>query len=448
MKDLLDNIFGIVLIPICLGIVGFITWFLFRNVEFNVWPVVSIALLLLPLFLPYVLFLLTFDRWREFIWTRNVLKAGRVTLRIKVPPEVFKSPQAMEAVFIQIHNTSKADNLMEAYIDGKHPLSNSFELVSIGGEVRIYANVPRKAVKNLLESQLYAQYPGIEVEEETIDYAAEFQWNPDEMDLMSFHLVKAEEDVIPIKTYIDYGLDRMPKEEEKIEPMAPMIEFLSKVKPHERVVYQIICTPHVKRSFSLGTSLKEQGTWKKDAQAKINEILQRDDKRNSLKNEDDNESRPMLTMGERDLVSAIERNSGKLAYNVGIRAMYITLDKTQFDSGMMGPLLKSFYPYDDENRNKIGVRWKTDFDYMFFEDFSGTRKQARKKQELEHLKLRVYDAGNGKANDIHQPKIMSAEELATIFHIPGRAVLTPGLGRIPSAMGTAPGNLPIGDFSQ
>jgi hypothetical protein len=309
-------------------------------------------------------------------------------------------------------------------------------------------NVPRKKIKDILESQLYAQYPGIEITEEPIDYAAEIQWKPDEMALMSFHLVKATDEVVPIKTYIDYGLDRMPKEEEKYEPMTPMIEFLSKTKPHERVIYQIICEPHVKKEFKLGTSLRTKETWKKAAQVKINKIMNRDENGLAKKAEDpeDRDDRPMLTTGERNLVEAIERNTGKFAYRVGIRAMYVTMDSTQFNPDIIAPLLKSFYPYDDENRNKIGVRWKTDFDYMFFEDFTGNRKKARMMQELEHFKMRVYDAGDGRVNDIHQPTVFSVEELATMFHIPGRSVVTPQLSRVSSTRGNAPDNLPIGDY--
>jgi len=39
--------------------------------------------------------------------------------------------------------------------------------------------------------------------------------------------------------------------------------------------------------------------------------------------------------------------------------------------------------------------------------------------------------------------VMSTEEIATIFHIPSRAVETPTLGRIQSATGEAPANLPV-----
>jgi len=447
MGDLFDNIFKVLVIPVCFAVMALIWWLILRDTNINLLPALTFALFLLPLVLPFALFYLTYDRWVDYVYTKFKYKNGRATVRIKLPNEVFKSPEAMEMVLRQIHNSSNSDNLMEAYLDGKQPIVNSLELVSIGGDVRFYANVPRKTIKNLLESQLYAQYPGIEVIHEEVDYAAEFQWDPDNMDIMSFHLVKAGDEVLPIKTYIDMKLDQLPKEEEKVEPMSPVIEFLSSLEPHERVVYQIICKPHVKQSFALGTSLKDNPTWKKAAQKKINEIMYRDENRLSIRSEDDEQpdARPSLTMGERDLVAAIERNTGKHAYSVGIRATYITMNKN-WSEGIVSRLLKSFFPYDDENRNKIGVRWKTAFDYRMFEDFSGNKQIARKKHELEELKKRSYFQGYGKVNEIHAPTVMSVEELATMFHIPGSVVITPALGRIPSTTGTAPGNLPVGEL--
>jgi len=40
-------------------------------------------------------------------------------------------------------------------------------------------------------------------------------------------------------------------------------------------------------------------------------------------------------------------------------------------------------------------------------------------------------------------KIFTAEELATIYHLPNNAVVTPGLTRITSNRGDAPANLPV-----
>jgi len=443
MKDFFDSAFSVVLIPICFGVIAVVWWVLFRNTDWSLATTLGFALVVLPLFLPFVLYYLTYDRWMEFVNTMFGYEQGRTTLRIKLPQEVLKSPEAMESVFAQIFNPNGSDTLWQAYIDGKCPLVSSFEIVSIGGDVRFYANVPKKKIKNALEAQLYAQYPGIEIEEELLDYTAEVQWQEGEMDLMSFHVVKKNDDILPIKTYIDYGHDKTPKEELKFEPMAPLIEHMSKAKPHERLYVQILCTPHAKKEFK-GGSRVTKGTWEKDAEAKINDMLKRDKPPSADPDEPDD--RPTLTMHERDTVAAIERNVGKYAYEVGIRAMYITLDATQFDGEMIGPMLKSFSQYDILNRNGLAVRYKTEIDYAMFKDYSGGKQKKMKMDELEAYKMRTYTIPDTPKDQAHQPKIMSVEELATIYHIPGSSVLTPGLSRIPSTRRNAPSNLPTGEL--
>jgi hypothetical protein len=348
----------------------------------------------------------------------------------------------MESVFAHIHAPNNTDNHRQGFLEGKHALTTSFEIVSIGGEVRFYVNIHQK-IKDLLESQLYVQYPGIEIEEELIDYTAELQWDPEKLFLMSFHVTKKNDSIYPIKTYIEFGHDKIPKEEEKFEPMAALIEFLSKAKPHERIFIQVLCTPHAKRNYTSGL-LHKKVTWEAEGLAKINEMMGRDEKKQSEMEETD--SRPMLTMGEKDTVSAIERNCSKAAYDVGIRTMYISLDTDKIDGAKIAPTFGSFRQFNVIGRNELTPRWKTDFDHAWYEDFTGSRVMARKKLELEEYKKRSYYAGEGKANAGHQPKTMSVEELATIYHIPGSSVLTPGLSRVTSNRRNAPSNLPIGNL--
>jgi hypothetical protein len=345
----------------------------------------------------------------------------------------------MENVISQIHNVNTPDNLMQTYIDGKHPLTFSFELVSTGGEVRFYMNVPTKKTKNALEALLYAQYPGIEVIEEDIDYTDEIPWDPERYEYMSFHMGKKDDDIFPIKTYIDFGMDKLPKEEEKFEPMAAMIEQLGKVKPHERLWIQILAIPHVKKNFKNG-SFTEIPTWDKKAVTKINEMLKRDQRPDP--DSESFERAPMLTMNERDKIAAIERNVGKYAYEVGIRWLYIT-ETGKFDGDIISPIIRSFAQYDIIGRNGIGVRWRTDFNYKMFSDPSGRRIRRWKEQELAYYKSRYYYHRERVSGD-DAMKVFSSEELATMFHIPGTSVVTPSLPRITSARKEAPSNLPTG----
>ena len=438
MKDLVTTLFGAIGGPLVLLIGLGMMYFVFTRLGINLEPIVSIVIALTPIWLPVTLFYILYERWMDYVRLKFALENGRTTLRIKLPQEVFKSPEAMESVFAQLHNPNGPENLWQAYLDGKSPLTLSFELVSIGGEVRFYANVPTKKMKNAVEAQLYSQYPGIEIVEEPIDYASEITWDQNKYDMMSFHIVKKEKSIFPIKTYIDYGLDRMPKEEEKFEPMAPMLEALGKAAAHERLWIQFLLKPHAKKNFKTG-DMSESGTWEADAKVTINEMSGRNTKKLGP---NEGEEQVRLTAGERDTIAAIERNVGKYAYEVAIRAMYIT-EVSKFDGEKIGLLLKPFSQYDILGRNGLGVRWRTDFDYNWFSDWNGKKKIALKKKELDLYKKRSYDDGD-KKNHVDAPKVMSVEELATIFHFPNKVVMTPGLPRIESTRREAPSNLPTG----
>ena len=436
MGDIFKLLFSIIAGPVLI-VLGFLVFrYTLVKMGIDLEPIISMAIAILPLFLPFILFFLLHEKWMDFVHQKFIADNGRTTLRIKLPQEVLKSPEAMEYVFSIIHNPSNADNLWQTYIDGRHPLIFSFELVSIGGDVRFYINVPTKKTKNIVEAQLYAQYPGIEISEEMIDYASEIVWDPKRWEMMAFHLGKKEDQVFPIKTYIDFGLDKQPKEELKFEPMAAMLEQLSTAKPHERFWIQILCKPHVKQNFKSG-SLHTKPSWEVDVFAKISEMLGRDPKKKTGPLEI--EAQPRLTAGERDTVAAMERNVGKYPYETALRYMYIT-PIGKFDGNAM-LMLKTFSTYDIIKRNGIGVRWRTDFDYNWFSDWSGKKKIKLKKEELEDYKKRVYTVRE-KISKVDEMKIFTTEELATIYHIPGSSVITPGLSRIPSARREAPPNLP------
>jgi hypothetical protein len=431
----LSNSFGG---PIFL-LLGFVVmYYTFKTANVDPIPMLTILVLLSPIWLPLSMFYIVFERWMAYVRLKFDDDCGRVTLRIKLPQEVFKSPEAMENVLHQVANSGKATNLMEAYIDGKYPATHSFEIASIGGEVRFYINVPIKKAKNLVESQLYAQYPGIEITEEPIDYTSEIKWDPDKYNLMSFHFTKDNDQIFPIKTYVDWGLDKLPKEEEKVEPMAPLLEYLGNAKPYERLWVQILAIPHNSQGFAQGELFKKQN-WAAEAKVKIDELMGRDKNKSGPA---EFEAQPRLTTSERDTIAAIERNVSKPAYEVAIRIIYIS-DKDKFTGEVVTAMLRSMAHYEVVGRNKIGLGWRTDFDYNFLQDRSGRRRLALKKRELDYYKMRYYWSYSQRSG-ADQMKVMSVEELATIYHVPGSAIATPSLSRVESLRRDAPSNLPTG----
>jgi len=440
MLDLIKALFNIVAAPVIIIIAIVVMRFTFTTMGIDPEPVMSILIATSPLWLPFLLFYLMFDKWMGFVHLKFEENQGRSTLRLRLPAEVFKSPEAMENVLAQVHNVQSADNLWQTYIDGKHPLNLSLEIVSIGGDVRLYINCPSKKVKNSVEAQMYAQYPGIQVEEEAIDYTNAVTWDPETYDYFTVHMGQKGEQVYPIKTYIDFGMDKLPKEEQKFEPMAAMLEQLATIKPYEHLWVQFICKPHTKKNFKTGY-LHAHDSWEHEIQAEIDKIMGRS---HDKKGPAELENQPRLTTGERDTIESMERNMGKYAYEVGIRWTYIT-KKGKFDGNLIAPTIRTFAQYDLIKRNGIGVKWRTDFDYNWFSDWSGKRKTKYKRKELANYKRREYFVRDYPRKS-DAPMIMSVEELATIFHIPSSIVMTPGLSRIASTRKEAPPNLPIANY--
>jgi hypothetical protein len=429
--------------PLLMVLAVILMYWILTRIGIDLSTALSFAILFSPIWLPFFLFFLTFERWQYYVRTKFVVNQGRTTLRIKLPQEVFKSPEAMENIFTQSFYQNKPYNLMLAYIDGRHPLVNSYEIVAHNGEVKFYVNVPTKKFKNMLEAQFYAQYPGVEVLEEPVDYAAEVKWDPKKWEMMSFHIVKKDEDVMPIKTYVDLGLDKMPKEEEKNDPLAPLIEHLCQAQSHERIWIQILTKPELKTRFGTG-DLSKYEMLSSRAKKKIDEIMQRDKPASKVPTDEETSNYTVLTPGERNLVEAIERNTSKYAFHTAIRAMYIVDSEAgKFRGDMITGLLKAFTQHDVIDRNEMGTRWRTDFDYPFISDPTGRRKEKYKQWELEDYKKRYYYPRDyvGHADKM---KVMSVEELATIYHLPGKVILSPGLSRVTSQKREAPANLPVG----
>lgn len=388
-----------------------------------------------PLWLPYVLFHLFFHLWMEYVQLDYDLRQGRTTLEIQFPQEIFKSPLAMEMVLSQLYQTATPDNLIETYWDGKHPPQFGLEIVSDGGRLHFYVNTPIKKYKNMWEAQLYAQYPGIIIQELPLDYTAAVPWEPERFSYFSIHYRLKKPNPYPIKTYVDYGLDKDPKEEFKVDPITPTLELLGSIGPKEKIWFQYLISVHRESQFKTG-SLYAHPDWQGDILSEINKLAQRDDKK---KGEVEFESAPRVTPGERDTIAALERHSGKLAFNTKIRTMYVAEEEGKAMFGeRIGAMISVWRAYEDLRRNGIGAAWRTDFDYNWWQDPSGKKRAAYKKMELAMYKTRSYLQHSA----IDGGFILTTEELATIFHPAGKVILTPSLERIPSARSEAPANLP------
>jgi len=390
-----------------------------------------------PVWVPIALILIWWDVYfheRRRDW---IQKQGGLLLEIKIPSEMFKSPQAME-LFLNSLNQAGVGSLLDVYIKGRLRSWFSLELVSIDGVVHFYIWTHPKH-RPVLESQLYAVFPNIEIHEAP-DYSLGIHRNPEKLSIGwigQFALTKA--DAYPIRTYIDYGLDKDPKEEYKNDPIAPMIEWLGSLKKGEQAWFQILIQAHGKEGLKQGR-LIERPDWKKAVEKEIKEIL----KKGRLKPDDDKtqDSTKHLTQAQKETIEAIERTAAKPAFDTMIRGAYIA-EKNVFNPNNIGGLLGCFKAFGHGDMNGFKPDFNAGkYDYPW-QDPGGRQKAKWEKELLEAYKRRSFF--NPPFKYYHgKPFILTTEELATMWHFPSsQAVATPTLTRIPSKKAEAPANLPI-----
>ncbi len=440
-----------------------------NSINQGLFPVViKLLVILLPIFLPIILIIVFWILRFRWLTLKFVEAQKPCLLEIKLPKEILKSPAGMEIFFSYLWQ-SGAGNWGEAFIDGKTRPWFSCELVSTGGQVRFFIWCSQDKFKNLVEAQLYAQYPNLEIYavDQSADYTNAVSFNMEKYNMAATQYKFAKSDPYPIKTYIDYGLDQNPKDEHKIDPITSVLEFLGSLKAGENAWIQILIEKHESESWKHGvlaleSDEKKDGFFKKlmiPIFGKARKIKdEHKEEIEKIRKEAIPESKgdyemprfPNPTKGQNERIAALERSMGKTAFDCMIRSVYIA-KKDAFNSANIGGLigclrqygsgdLNSFRPISadisDERKDLTRI-------LPFLKKSNDERISLYKKNLLHAYKLRSFFQWPYKHYKA-KPFIMNTEELATMFHFPGGIVSqTPTLKRVESKKSEAPSNLPI-----
>ncbi|HEY4479212.1 MAG TPA: hypothetical protein VI981_02560 [Candidatus Paceibacterota bacterium] len=391
---------------------------------------IVVLLTLYPIWLPLVLAAVFWEHWLDYVRANFIKEQGSVLLEIRLPIDIVKNPKAMEIFYTALYQTGTA-TYIETYIKGKVKPWFSIEMCSFGGQIKFFIWTWPK-YRNLVETQLYGQFPSIEIIEAP-DYTKNVHHDPVNLPLWGTNFKMVRDQAFPLKTYFDYGLHTDPKEEYKIDPMTSTIEFLGSAQKGEQIWIQILFQAHKKMGLKEGEIIHEP-LWTKESRHEIEQMT------NKLRGESEY-PRP-LTEGERDLVAAMERKVMKWPFEVMIRGFYIATKEANRINLMIAGLLGSFRQYSaPDGFNEIKVGKFTDYDYPW-QDFRRQRRDMVEKKMLDAYKKRSY-FNYPYENFRGKRYILSTEELATIFHFPGRVATTPTFDRIVSKKGEPPANLPI-----
>ncbi|MDP3962582.1 MAG: hypothetical protein Q8Q03_01830 [bacterium] len=405
-------------------------------------PVLDIIITLSLPVLTILLLSIFWTLWVQYVRSLNFLNLKYTLLEVKLPKETYKSPAAMDLLLHAFHNTSDG-KWFNRYWKGETRPWYSLELISVEGRIKFFIwTEDRRKIGAM--SALYAQFPGIEVVE-VEDYAKSMKYDPKTMKVWAAEFQFANKiPAYPIKTYIDYGLDKDPKEEFKVDPLVPGLEFLGSVGPNQQVWIQILIRAHKDEQKKKGHLFKTTDEWKDGIQEEINKIMIRDPKTKvtGVKDEETGFTKiPMLSEIDEMQVKALSRRLTKLSFDVGIRALYIA-KKESFDTPFgIGGCISFFKNFNTEHLNGLrpnGDKWTVSLDSPW-KDFMDIRRHRYAREGIMAYKMRSFFYTPFE----EKPIVMNTEELATIYHFPGSVSGTPSLERVPSKKGQAPANLPI-----
>ncbi|MDD5606508.1 MAG: hypothetical protein PHN37_01435 [Candidatus Pacebacteria bacterium] len=411
--------------------------------------------------------LLPFLLWKPFsfmyLWWRNEVfdsKIKKVLLEIRIPKEVLKPMRAMETVIAGIYQVLyDPPDKWEKWVEGKFQVSASLEMVSIDGIPHFFIRIP-KAIKDSIEAVIYAQYPEAEITESP-DYTKFIPADiPNkEWTLWGDNYTLLKRDAYPIKTYKDFETEHEVLEEKKIDPLSALLEGFNQIHEGEQIWIQIIIAP-----------LEGGNYWKEKGQKLKDELARRPKKaevRNKamlieaadllisgtpptgpIKEEVEEEGiippEMKLTPGERQILSAVENKISKIGLRTNIRFLYLGKRKSFFKArlrlvfGFFGSFtsvdLNALKPMGQPTITKIKGSFIPFVNYL-----KPRRLYIRQRKLFRNYTKRVtpfYPHPGG-------TYILSIEELATLFHFPGKDVTpAPFIERVESKKKRPPLNLP------
>ncbi|MBI2108776.1 MAG: hypothetical protein HYT93_01160 [Parcubacteria group bacterium] len=381
-------------------------------------------------------------------------KQKYILLQIKVPRDVPKSPLAMEIVLGTFHQTIGESNWYDRYILGKVRADFSLEMISVEGDVR-FLIWTREGYKKFIETQIYSQYPTAEIKEVS-DYTADVPYAKEgsDWDLFAVEWKLTKPDPYPIKTYVDYGLEKDPKEEFKVDPMLSVIEWLGDLGRGEQAWVQILVRANKgEKDF---TTMWRKRNWQEEGKELTKKIMDEAKERSGPLPEDATSDFrfSMLTEGERNVIKAIDRSTGKHGLDCGIRGLYLA-KKSIYNPANVAGLFGTMKQYSSNDLNGFKPRDYAAYDYPwqkyinipFFDPPTQVPFFSPKGRRLLYKKWKFFDAYRRRSWFFppyeRQPYVLNTEELATIYHFPGQVSETPTFKRIESQKAEPPANLPV-----
>ena len=356
-----------------------------------------------------------------YVWVPVVILLGYLTRRnnrqvdvlreveselliLEIPRANDKSELAAEQMFASLHGILR--DARELKINDGYQEHLSFEIASVGGQIQFYVWTPR-ALRNFVESQIYSQYPTVQIRTATADYTAHEQQHHV---VYTAEVVLAESEFLPIKTFQSFEVD----------PLAGITGTLAKLEDTDDEIWiQILVRPvaddwhkasdawvrRVRGGGLFGDAFHPKARW-------FSQFLM------ALWQPPEGNMTTVTELSDRDKtrIAEAEKKAAKLGYQVKIRVAYLG-DSTTDARLRMQAIIGTFKQYNSTNLNGFT---------MSHDSF--------RKEDLNRYKLRLFaDRGF----------LLNIEEMASVFHLPHTNVETPNIVWASNKTAEPPNRLPV-----
>ncbi len=331
-------------------------------------------------------------------------------LMLEVPRTNDKKELAAEQMLASLHGILRGRKELKKSGTGQEHIS--LEIAAVGQRIRFYIWTP-KHLQAFVEGQIYAQYPTVQIYEQTEDYA---QRQMNQTVIHSTELALIGDETLPIKTFPSFEVD----------PLAAITATLAKLdKEDEEMWIQIIGRPisddwH-KRGIKTVERIKRGGGFFSSTTggtsvsyaAQVFGALAKPPEAGGIEG---TTTSGELSERDKTRISSIGEKSTKLGYQVKIRILYAGHDQHTARLRMQA-LVGAFKQFNTTNLNGFEVKnisYSRDIQ-DFYQDRTFT------------------DSGF----------ILNIEELASLFHLPHTSVETPNIVWATTKTAEPPPNLPV-----
>jgi hypothetical protein len=325
-------------------------------------------------------------------------------LMLEVPRTNDKKELAAEQMLAALHGILRSRKELRA--SGTNQEHISLEIAAIGQRIRFFIWTP-KHLQAFVEGQIYAQYPTVQIYEQSEDYAARVLH---QTVIHNAEIKLTDNETLPIKTFPSFEVD----------PLAAITATLAKLdKEDEEMWIQILARPipdewHKKgaravRRIKGGGALTNGSLMGYAAEAMA--ALARPPAQSG-----EGAKPPELSERDKSRIAGIEGKGTKLGYQVKIRFLYAGHDQHTARLRIQA-LIGAFKQFNTTNLN----------------GFQPAGQNYNRERQTEYQARFFRDRGF----------ILNIEELASLFHLPHTTVETPSIVWATTKTSEPPPNVPV-----